>query len=1086
MSLTYPPTSVPYYYYSLYPVSLVPWESILSPCLSWSAQEDLINITVYHPKHTHAPPLKYSIAFIKRLVSELANLTDEVHDLWYEYIAESATKLWKSPESDKGYITYQLEDPITLQYDTSGKFIEQGTTGLSQWEAGRYLASWLVANKAVVKGKRVLELGAGSGLVGLVAGKLCGAGEVCLTDGNALVVKALEGNVKANSCCSRVHAARLGWGDDGVGELLGSADVIIGADLTYDPTIVGTLMNTIKLMRADAVCYLCSAVRTQSTWKEFTKQWGQLEVKELLRYPSQWESVVRDEFLAGRCPRPGEMPPTWEEISDWSSNKLAEYLRVAAALVWLENSSRASGQRLAAWVRATQGFSIEGMRQFCDEVYREESDRYRTFGLFAGVHSSIPMKELEELRALGVEEGQRELLTTQQVEDDGSLMEGVRQSSSPSSIGASEESNSIKEETHPPSGEQSMDEGIKEEVEVKVEANEGRCSSGGSGATQRKRGAKRMSHTEAGSPKRRRSSTASTRAPVRRSATAKSSPASGRCSSNGRRASSTASHKVFMVSGIASTVEHTLSGLCNRLGGAKIEDLDRCIERGVTPKLTHVIVPDKNPVVTLKVLYGLCTPTCSIIHEGWIADCRIASEWVPTDEYVVDEWAERPRWTPGRDGPLEKIRIHFSGKVRRLAHANDETRQQAGRMRSAVAEEEAQTAAAAGGLQDTEVVMQDANGADTKRSSPPVGVVRKGRGHGGERTLLEGPVLSSSARRRRLAKGTGDDGAGQERRMPIDDGVTYINSTTLHSKDAWQHDMYSGPMSAGSWVFVRNCPPSVTPQQLYHLFQTTVNSPVVSVKVHRGSIPTALIGFIRRDAAETAEQKLHGRDIDGTMLKVCKVDESVAELDEPEEVDRTSSRPTYVGTSRTPPSQRRKRWSNKGGGGWGGGGGGVRRTPFKGRSTPPSVGRREDQLELPKSARRKKKAETFESLPSLVADDDGVDEDSKEDGSVLPSPVRGWNMSSAGMDGLSWTVELHRQQGDRLGIDVDHQYPEFLLIERVTEGGVVEKFNQDNPTQALMPGDHIVRVNDVTGDSLKMIDCCRRDKRLVWRVVRGR
>lgn len=91
-------------------------------------------------------------------------------------------------------------------------------------------------------------------------------------------------------------------------------------------------------------------------------------------------------------------------------------------------------------------------------------------------------------------------------------------------------------------------------------------------------------------------------------------------------------------------------------------------------------------------------------------------------------------------------------------------------------------------------------------------------------------------------------------------------------------------MSAGSWVFVRNCPSTVTPQQLYHLFQATVDSPVVSVKVvvggdpqhlafgsaqvHRGSIPTALIGFIRRDAAETAENKLHGRHVDGAVLKV--------------------------------------------------------------------------------------------------------------------------------------------------------------------------------------------------------------------------
>ncbi|KAF4693851.1 hypothetical protein FOZ60_009990 [Perkinsus olseni] len=90
----------------------------------------------------------------------------------------------------------------------------------------------------------------------------------------------------------------------------------------------------------------------------------------------------------------------------------------------------------------------------------------------------------------------------------------------------------------------------------------------------------------------------------------------------------------------------------------------------------------------------------------------------------------------------------------------------------------------------------------------------------------------------------------------------------------------------------------------------------------------------------------------------------------------------------------------------------------------------EEQLELPRSARGRK-ANTFDSLPSLAGDDSK----DQEDASVLPSPVRGWNMSSAGMDGLSWTVELHRVEGDRLGIDVDHQYPEYLLVERVTDGG---------------------------------------------------
>lgn len=56
-----------------------------------------------------------------------------------------------------------------------------------------------------------------------------------------------------------------------------------------------------------------------------------------------------------------------------------------------------------------------------------------------------------------------------------------------------------------------------------------------------------------------------------------------------------------MLSGVGAALERTANSLCNRLGGAKIENLDRCLEKGVCPKPTHVVVPSKKVVVTLKV-----------------------------------------------------------------------------------------------------------------------------------------------------------------------------------------------------------------------------------------------------------------------------------------------------------------------------------------------------------------------------------------------------------------------------------------------------------------------------------------------------
>ena len=49
------------------------------------------------------------------------------------------------------------------------------------WNAGRILARYIEENPLVVKGKTVLELGAGAGLPGVVAG-ISGAEKVCVSN----------------------------------------------------------------------------------------------------------------------------------------------------------------------------------------------------------------------------------------------------------------------------------------------------------------------------------------------------------------------------------------------------------------------------------------------------------------------------------------------------------------------------------------------------------------------------------------------------------------------------------------------------------------------------------------------------------------------------------------------------------------------------------------------------------------------------------------------------------------------------------------------------------------------------------------
>lgn len=60
------------------------------------------------------------------------------------------------------------------------------------------LSEWIIHHKSYFHEKRILELGAGTGLSSLVAGKCCDAKSVKVSDGNEKVLEILEENFSNN------------------------------------------------------------------------------------------------------------------------------------------------------------------------------------------------------------------------------------------------------------------------------------------------------------------------------------------------------------------------------------------------------------------------------------------------------------------------------------------------------------------------------------------------------------------------------------------------------------------------------------------------------------------------------------------------------------------------------------------------------------------------------------------------------------------------------------------------------------------------------------------------------------------------
>ena len=107
------------------------------------------------------------------------------------------------------------------------------------WAGGQALARYLLDNRNLVAGRRVLDLGAGSGIVSIAA-KLAGAEQVMAADIDTLALAAISLNAEANSVNVETTAADLLSGEPE------AVDVVLVGDLFYERQLAERVLAFIE------------------------------------------------------------------------------------------------------------------------------------------------------------------------------------------------------------------------------------------------------------------------------------------------------------------------------------------------------------------------------------------------------------------------------------------------------------------------------------------------------------------------------------------------------------------------------------------------------------------------------------------------------------------------------------------------------------------------------------------------------------------------------------------------------------------------------------------------------------------------
>lgn len=167
----------------------------------------------------------------------------------------------------KSFDFNNLEQSIDIlqEYDS------YGVAGVV-WEGATVLCEYITSHANEWKNKRVLELGAGTGLAGIVAAKI-GSQSVTLTD-QERNLEILRQNIKLNFADGEVvkpHVEKLEWNVNLDDFSSSDYDIVIGADVIYNVDMFRNLLKTMRHLSGEGCQVILSSKLRYDRVEQFNK-----------------------------------------------------------------------------------------------------------------------------------------------------------------------------------------------------------------------------------------------------------------------------------------------------------------------------------------------------------------------------------------------------------------------------------------------------------------------------------------------------------------------------------------------------------------------------------------------------------------------------------------------------------------------------------------------------------------------------------------------------------------------------------------------------------------------------------------------